>query len=759
MKLKTRSLFLVLASTATSSVLAQNATTADSGAAAQADKPGAQLEEVIVTAQRREGRLQDTPISVTALTATALEARGVRNLSGLDAYTPNLQLNNGLPAGGGSAAAATIRGVGQLDFQFPNDPGVGMYIDGVYLARSLGGLMSVVDVERIEVLRGPQGTLFGRNTIGGAISITTVAPSDEFEGSASLTYGSYDRVEAKGSVNVPLIDGKLAARLTAGYISADGIGEQIPTGLELGNEDRQVVRLAVRGTPSDDFTIDFAADYTRQRQNGGALFFIPNLPSTAGIIEGLFNPVLAPIQNAQFGLPAGSIFDQRWASPDRYDNYGTAPQRDWYDGGGISLTSKWDISDALTLKSITAARALKAEIYTDLDLTPYDIVGTQDHQHDEQYSQELQAYGSLLDSRVDYLLGVYLFREVARSHNTISFFPGTLQIAGFEIGQIADTGLNVTNYAAFGQVGVTIVDGLKFTVGLRQNYERKRFNRQFSHIEGGDAYIPYEVLTADWSSFTPKVGLDWKATEDVLLYASYAEGFKGGGWNPRPTTGADGANPFDPETVKTYEVGAKTQWFDRRLTLNLAGFHSNYSDIQIQTVSGLPDGTQVIETQNSGKAKIYGAELELSARPVPEASIQIGAGYLTNEYTELRPGTAVTLDDKLPDAPRWSVNFGTDYTFTLPIGELTPRIDASYRSTTYKDSINTPQITQPGYWLTNARLAYTPAGADHFELQLYGSNLFDEKYISYGQNLSVNGVVFAGYGRPREWGLTAKYQF
>lgn len=764
MKFK-NSLLLVLASTAATPVFAQGATGAATNAAATKPQPDAALEEIIVTAQRREGRLQDTPISVTALTAAALEVRGVRDLGGLDAYAPNLQLNNGHPAAGGSAAAATIRGIGQKDFLFPNDPGVGMYIDGVYLARTLGGLMSVIDVERIEVLRGPQGTLFGRNTIGGAISITTQPPSNEFGGSASLTYGSYDRVEAKGSLNVPLIEGKLAARLTAGYIRADGLGKQILTGVELGDEDRKVVRLALRATPSEDLTIDFAADYTRQRQNGAALFLIPSLPTAAGLVEGILNPFLAPIQNAQQGLPAGSIFDARWASPTRYDNYGTAPVRDWFDGGGASLILNWRVSDTLTLKSITAARASKARIATDLDLSPYSIVSTREQQHDEQYSQELQAYGTLFDARVDYLLGAYLFREIARDHNVVPIFPGTLTqlppfIPPFEISQISDTSLNVANYAFFGQVGVAIADGLKLNVGLRQNYEHKRFTRMFTHLEGGDVFIPYQVLKKSWSSFTPKVGLDWKVTDDVLLYASYAEGFKSGGWNPRPTTGSSGTKPFDPETARTYEIGMKTQWFDRRLTLNLAGFHTIYSDIQIQTVTGLPDGTQLIENENAGKSSIYGFEAELSARPVPEASVQAAVGYLTNEYTELRPTADVTLNDKLPDAPRWSISLGADYKFTLPgLGELTPRIDASYRSKTYRDAINTPQLAQPGYWLTNARISLVPAGHEYLEIQVYGTNIFDTKYISYGQNFAVNGAIVAGYGRPREWGVTAKYRF
>lgn len=737
---------------------AQDAT-AQSDAAASGTSSETGVEEIIVTAERREGRLQDTPISITAISASGLEARGIRDLKGLDIATPNLQLNSGRPDGGGSAASATIRGVGQNDFQFPNDPGVGMYVDGVYLARTLGGLMSIVDIERVEVLRGPQGTLFGRNTIGGAINIVTQAPTNDFNGKISLTYGSFNRVEAKGSLNVPLIDGKLAARLTAGVIKADGIGKQIPTGVELADEDRQIVRFALRGTPSDDVTIDLAFDYTHQRQHGGALFFIPEFPSSAGLIEGLFNPVLADMQNTQLGLPAGSRFDGRWASPSRYDNFGTAPMRDWLDSGGASLTVKWDVDDNLTLKSITAARALKARISNDLDLSPYSVIDTDDTQHQEQYSQELQAYGSLADGRLDYLLGAYYFKEIARDENFIPILPGTLNAFGFEISQKANLGLNVNNYAFFGQVSYKLLDNLKLTVGVRQNHESKRFTRMFTHIQGGDVFIPFQELTASWNSFTPKFGLDWKPSDDILVYASYAQGFKSGGWNPRPIGANTGSTPFGPEKIKTYEVGVKTQ-VDRRLTLNLAGFHSIYSDIQLQALTTDSSGALISDTRNAGRSSIWGAEVELVARPVPEASIQISGSYLGNKYTDLNFGTDVQIANKLPDAPQWTLSVGADYRFDIPgLGRLTPRIDAAYRSKTYKDGLNSPAITQPGYWLANARIAFVPAGLAGFELQAYATNLFDQHYINYGQDVKIQGYAIAGYGRPREVGLTAKYSF
>lgn len=718
-----------------------------------------QVEEIVVTAQRRESNLQDTPIAITALSSAALDARGVKNIGNLENFAPNLQINQGRPDGGGSTAAITIRGVGQNDAQFPNDPGVGLYVDGVYSARSYGGLIGLLDIERIEVLRGPQGTLFGRNTIGGAVNIVTTPPSQELGGKVSLLYGSYDRVEAKASLNAPLITDKLAMRLSAGFTRADGLGRQIPTGEPMANENRKVVRLALRATPSDDVTIDLVADYTRQRQNPSAGKMLTAVPSTTGLIEGLFNPVIAGIENAQLGLPASSRFDNRFVTNNRYDNYGTAPLADNLDSGGAALTVAWKASDALTIKSITAGRAYKAHIALDQDYSPYSIISTDDRQNQEQYSQELQAFGSLVDGRLRYLLGLYYFKEIARDNNRVSIVPNTLPVAGFEIAQIADLNLSATNYAAFGQIDFDIVDSLTLTVGVRQNHENKRFTRQFTHLQGGDVFIPYQVLEKSWDSFTPRFGLNWKATQDAMLYASYAEGFKGGGWNPRPTTAAAGVRPFEPESIKTVEVGAKTQWFDRRLTFNVAGFYSRYKNIQLPVAYGLPDGTLVIETQNAGESEIKGLEVELIARPVPAASVQIGYGYFDNKYVSIVPGASITSSNRLPDAPKHTLNIGADYRFDLgQTGKLTVRGDAAYRSQVFKDAVNTALIRQPSFWLVSGRITWTSED-ERFGIQVFGNNLFDTKYLATGFDASSLGEIVGFYGRPREFGVQGSYRF
>ncbi|MBB4860293.1 iron complex outermembrane receptor protein [Novosphingobium chloroacetimidivorans] len=725
----------------------------------QATRSDNQVEEIVVTAQRRETNLQDTPIAITALSSAALDARGVKNIGNLENFVPNLQINQGRPDGGGSTAAITIRGVGQNDAQFPNDPGVGLYVDGVYSARSYGGLIGLLDIERIEVLRGPQGTLFGRNTIGGAVNIVTTPPSQDFGGHVSLLYGSYNRFEAKASINAPLIEDKLALRVSAGFTRADGLGEQLTTGRSLSNENRKSIRLALRATPSDDVTIDLVADYTRQRQNPASGTIITTVPSTTGLIEGLFNPVIAGIENPAAGLPAGSRFDNRFVTRGRYDNFGTAPLADNLNAGGAALTVTWKASDALTIKSITAGRAYKAHIALDQDYSPYSIISTDDRQHQEQYSQELQAFGTAIDGKLHYLAGLYYFKEIARDYNRVAIVPNTLPVAGFEIAQIGDLGLNATNYAAFGQIDYDLLDNLTVTVGVRQNHEEKRFTRQFTHLQGGDVFIPYQVLQKGWNSFTPRLGVNWKATPDVMLYANYAAGFKGGGWTPRPTSAASGVKPFEPEKIKTFEIGAKTQWFDRRLTFNVAGFYSRYKNIQFPVAYGLPDGTLVIETQNAGESEIKGIEAELVARPIPNSSIQIGYGYFHNKYVSIVPGASITASDRLPDAPTHTLNLGADYRFDLgQAGNLTMRADAAYRSRVFKDAVNTPLISQPGFWLVSGRVTWT-SPSDTFSVQVYGNNLFDKKYLASGFDASSLGLIVGYYGRPREFGVQGTYKF
>ena len=358
------------------------------------------VEDIVVTAQRRRERLQDAPLSVTALSNTALEARGVDNLGDVSNFAPNLELHpTNRPAGGGSSFAGYIRGVGTGDFQFPTDPGIGVYVDDVYLARSVGGLLSLEDVERVEVLKGPQGTLYGRNTIGGAINVVTTEPrlTGDFTGLLKARAGSYGRFDLTGLVNTPIVQDRVGLKLSISRLHSDGYGLRLIDRQRYASEGRLVLRGAVKAQVSDAIDVKIAGDYTRQRQKPPSGYLIDFVPSGATLAKiARFNTIAAPFVNPQLGLPAGSIYDARWESPGPYRVYALQPQRDDSDIGGVSGVINVRLSDTVTFRSISAWRTIDALIEVDGDQVPYVLQQSRTSLKQDQYSQEFQLGGTAL---------------------------------------------------------------------------------------------------------------------------------------------------------------------------------------------------------------------------------------------------------------------------------------------------------------------------------------------------------------------------
>ena len=720
------------------------------------------LSEIVVTAERRPTRLQDTPISITALTEISLQERGVGDLRQLDQFVPNLQLNPGRPDGGGSNAQATIRGIGQQDYLFPNEPGVGTYLDGVYIARTAGGLQSLVDIEQIEVLRGPQGTLFGRNTIGGAINIVTSAPTENATGHFSATIGRYNRAELKGTLSGPLVADKLFGKFSFGEIRADGYGEQILTGHHLGNENRQVARFALRYLATGSLELTLAGDYTHQRQSGQVGTLLAVVPSTTGLIQGLFNPIVAPAIDPRLGLPAGTVFDGRFVTGDPFRNYGTRPSIDDYDTGGVSLTAEWRLSDSLKLNSISAVRGFSTHTLRDSDNSPYDIATPEDRQSGSQLSEELHLQGSAFEHHMTYLLGTYVFSERAKDAIRVLLADGTYEVTGvpaLDINEDPTLHLHTENYAAFGQATYSILPDLDLTLGLRENFEHKKFTRYAVHPDTGEVFVPLQNLYVSNSSFTPKAGLEYRLTPTELLYFSFSRGFKSGGFNPRPTSGYTDTRPFAPEKASTYEVGSKLTIPDIKGTLNLALFRTDYTDVQLPVIRAVGN-SPVTEIQNAGDSEILGGELEAAINPTRALRLQFGAGYLSNHFKRIDPASTVTRNDQLPDAPRWTLNGGAAYTIDLPDqSPLILRADASYRSLAYKNIPNTVAIAQAGYCLVNARITWEPARFNGFDVQLYVENATDRRYLTNALDVSPLGYLEGLYGMPRTFGVTVDYRY
>jgi len=729
------------------------------------------LEEIVVTAQKRKENLQVTPIAVTAFSAAALANKNVDDISGIAAFTPNLQFDSTAPLSGASSAAIVfIRGVGKSGYQVTDDPGVGTYIDGVYVSSSVGGVLDVLDVERIEVLRGPQGTLFGRNTIGGAISITTKRPSAEAGGSLEATYGNYDRMEIRGAIDTPISD-TLRTKLTFGYKRADGwdklLAADYPppahnnrSGRTPGDVNRGSGRLAVEYTPSDTFNVYLTADVSRIRE--------ATVASTAlavpldGTLTAFYNAVDAPTINVP-GYGTGVLYDDRWvvAPGNKRGTFQTGPNGTNLNVTGFAGTAEWKLADNLTFKSITALRKVSGSFNRDADNSPLQVVDCFSDFKQKQFSQEGQLLGSAFADRVEYIAGGYYFKETAVDDYRCALPPSVGTI-------ILKSDAENVSYAAFGQASFRLMDDLKVTAGIRYTHDKKSLLPDFIYDPAaGGAFagvrtVPYGRVSNTFSNVSPRFSVDYKVGRDVLLYGSYSRGYKGGGFNARTVSPRPDVLAFTPEKLATFEVGTKLELFDRRMRLNLAAFTTKYEDIQITVIEDFAPGTQ-----NGGDARIKGFEAELAAKPTDRLTLNASLAHLNTHYTSLlplsalvRPEFQVRITNKLSNAPAWSANAGFDYRIPAEAinGDIALRGDWSYNSTVYNDDINSSWLTQPGYHIFNAQIAYESRDGN-WDLVVWGKNLSDKQYIFSGDANAAAGFVQGNYSTPRTYGVTIRRRF
>ncbi len=718
----------------------------------------------MVTAQRREQRLQDTPVAVTAFSSKSLVERGVTNLVQLGQFTPSLNVqptNRG--GGGGSSIAAYIRGVGTGDYLIPTDPAIGVYVDGVYIARSIGGLLSLPDIERIEVLKGPQGTLYGRNTLGGAISLVTEQPrlTGDVEGLLEGRVGTYDRRDVIASVNGPIVDDRIAAKLSVAWLDSDGYGKDDYTKQRLNNEDRIIVRGAVRFRFTPDLELTLDGDYTRQAERPPvASLYNTFAPPT---LVKLFNSTVAPQVDGALALPAGSTFGNAFKPSSPYQSYASGPLRDDYDSGGVGATLAWRISPALQFKSITAIRSLQADIDVDADGTPYNILSEQTVARDVQVSQEFDLNGRLLNNKLTYVAGVYLFRELGHSSDDLQVFNGIYQAtknAALALNTNTFQRLDARSYAVFAQADYEFLPKFELTVGGRVNYDQKIYDAFVYQPQLSKIAIPDQASSPDFTSFTPKIGLNWKPTRQLLAYVDYAEGFKSGGISP-PLVGVP-LQTYQPEKLRSYEVGLKSEWFDRRLTANAAAYYSIHDDIQLTSLLTLPSGGIGKPVQNGGTADTYGYELEVVAVPTQGLTLNLAAAFTHARFSNVSPGVATALgayvDERLPDIPDYNLNLGAQYVYPSRFGDVTVRADLSE---TGKEqlTIGDPHSYQNSYLLMNARIAFDPKAMPRLELSVEGTNLTNKTYFTYDQVVTAGQFQLVEVAPPTQLTLTARYKF
>jgi iron complex outermembrane receptor protein len=747
------------------------------------------LEEVVVTARRRAENLQDTPVSVTALNAATFERRNLDNLSDISRATPNLIFDTGSMGTGGSANANVyIRGIGQNDFLFTTDPGVGIYVDDVYQPRSVGAVLELADFERVEVLRGPQGTLFGKNTIGGAINITSKRPAESFGVMGEVTAGSRGRLDARFSLDLPVIDDELRLRLSGLTRDQDGYVERIVANDgELGDIDVRAGRLQALWTPDEDWEILFSADVTRRRERSIAneLVTVGSPAENPALL--LWNALVAPT------LGPGIAYDSRYIGPE-WKSQGTGPTHSDLDVWGTSLVAQWT-PGALSIKSITAYRDQEAEFSQDQDHSPLRYSETDNVNESDFFSQELQLSGTSFGERLDWVTGIFYFEETGSDifnvYLATGLFdaleslpaaviplsptavcpppPGQFDVCAggagnplnipLDVEATFDNEIETTSYAWYGQGTFDWTDRLSTTLGLRYTRDEKRLAASMFRLNAGVYAYPPQVLEQTWESWSPRLGVEYKFSDALMGYVSAARGFKSGGFNGRSSSLAEITAPFDPELVWTYETGFKSEWFGRRLRLNGAVFWSDYTNMQLTSVQD-SNGIIVVRTENAGESQVRGLELEAVAQLGDSLSLNAGVGYMDAEYQELDPGVSVSLDTEFAKTPEWTANAAASYELHLGrAGYLELTGDVSYRSSYYSDVLNSAIGHDDGVALLGARITYlTPSR--NWQISLFGTNLSDERYIINTSNtLGSLGTGENSYGRRREWGVSLRADF
>lgn len=723
-------------------LLAPSAWAQETAPVAEAATEATTLDKITVTARKREETLQEVPIAVTAFTPETLDKLNVQDLADLDAQVPNLTIY--AARGSSSTATAYIRGIGQADPLWGVDPGVGIYLDDVYIARPQGALLDVFDVGRIEVLRGPQGTLYGKNTIGGAIKYISRALPAETEGFAQLTVGNYNQLDAKAALGGPIggADSGLRARVSVASMNRDGFGTNLLNDQEVSDKEINAARFQLGAYAGDDLDIQFALDW------------IDDQSGVRGAKMLAANP-LAPTY-----APLDSQYDIRSGMPNVNDTV--------MKGG--SITVNWRASDNWVFKYVAAKRESDTETNIDFDTTPLKLVDVLAFYSDSQVTHELQANFDA-GGRARGVMGLYSFDGDAGGQVLNYFFNPLLPVA-LTNPLFGDTQgvVNTSSFAAYADWTFDLTDRLKLDVGARYTDEDKhaialnRFYLTPTYETSWGTAANFDK-TVNFKNLSPKISLDYEITPDIMIYGVASRGFKSGGYNIRANTTAvpRSGEPFDDEQVDSYEIGSKMAFFDQSLFLNVAAFHNVYKDIQLSVFTSytLPNGSQSFfgDFTNAGKGTINGAEIEYQWLPNEHWLISGNLAWLDAKYDEfITSGVNVADSQYFTNAPEFSGALNVEYRIPLANGgNLSARVGYSYQSEVWPTTDLSPAIKQEGYGLVGAGVIWKIN--DSWQLSLQGSNLADEEYRTTGYNIPAYGVLTGFYGPPRQYSLTARYDF
>ncbi|MCC6920651.1 MAG: TonB-dependent receptor [Alphaproteobacteria bacterium] len=729
------------------------------GAAFAQNPPAADdSEEIVVTAQKREQKLQDVPVAVSAFTAKTLENQATISLLNLSAKAPNVILQ---PVGYSPFASMFyIRGLGFQDVESSFEPSVGTEVNGVYLTRNSGALMDFFDIESVEILRGPQGTLYGRNTIGGLVSVRTKRPDGAFNGNAQVTVGDHGRKEGRFGMNFPISD-TLSGRISLLYKKYDGYNYNVTQDRDEGFQETVAGRATFHWQPTEKFDATLILDRDHEHGSG------------------------ASMRNA--GLPGNSFTSLSPTDGPAYHTYGDVPIFSRVKTWGATLEMNYDVGIG-TVTSVTGYRKFDDHLTSDYDAGASSLAffhGERIQSH-HQFSEELRI-ASNGDGRLNYVFGVYFLDQsykISNDQNAKLFIPGLGSIWIINDAQRASQ--DNTAVAVFGQLDYNVTEKLIVTVGGRYSYEEKDFTNDpldpVNPFTGNKLPIVTDADKAaylersfkdDWTKFTPKVGISYKFNDDVMAYAQWQQGLRSGGFNGRANT-QSAVGPFGTETVDAYEIGLKTTLADGKLRFNLAAFRNDYSDVQTGTQGEIRDATgAVIGFQsivvNAASQRIDGVELEANWSVSDDFTVNFNAGWLDARYTDYiadltSDGVANPTDNTdlpLPFAPKWSGSLGATWSHDFQFGTITVNGNAVYMDDVYTSSgtINRTSdvFIRKANTLFDATITYESPD-QMWRVSLWGKNLADKLYINNTFGLGALGNLRI-YAPPMTWGLDVGVSF
>lgn len=745
---------------------------------AAADNDGAGLDEILVTARRKSENQQTVPVSVTSFSEKDLMRRNIVNITDVANTTSNVTSQQAI--GTKYGAALNIRGQLQRDNTLVTDQSVGVYFNDVYFARPYTILSDMVDIQDVQVLKGPQGTLYGRNTTGGAIKVTSV-PADPgiMSGFVRGSYGNYDAVVLSGAINIPIITDKLAVRYAGSYRNHDGHSTSllVPTLSSAGggpatsltpirsydtdDENSQSHRLSLRATPTEHLTLDVVGSYFKADDNG--VFFVTPF---------------GDIQSYTFGDGSPSVYSR---SPQNRADFRTA-LTDVVAANKVNVKSligtlAYELSDSLTAKLIVGYVKQRAASLTNTDGTVSNTLAYIDiqaavNQRQKQLSEEFQLIGKAFDDRLSYIAGLYHFDEKGSEDGLGA------QIYVFNANTSAGTFFDAHNTSTSGFLNLiySVTDDLRVNAGGRYTRDFKGTDNHARDASAGypgicifDPVLTPDAITSTTNGgpcslsagksfryFTYDVGIDYRITSDIFLYAKINNGQRSGGQQGRLAPGQP-LIAYGPETVTNYEVGVKSELFDRHLRFNATYFHSDYKDIQLAVQLLIPGGTVASSVQNFGSAKIDGVELE-STLAIGPFTLSGALGYVNSRYAN--PATEQIY------VPKWTGNLSGEFIQPTSIGDVSARVDYAYLGSRSADNFTATADAQiPSYSLINARLGLSLDNG--FEVALFGKNLADKNYFtnilitaySSGPPAPFYGVRGGTIGAPRTWGIEASYKF